>query len=178
METRIQPRGGGPRARLGLPDILHGMSYNENARGRPTGTRRSWMARLVLLGLAGSVTVVAAPTPAVTEPAPDEPTGRRIVVGPAGQPMAFAKALAEAQDGDTIELLPGEYKGVTGVIAQKKLTLRGVGQRPVFVADGKHADGKGSSSCAMATSSSTTWSSVVPACPTATAPASASRRDA
>lgn len=65
-----------------------------------------------------------------------------IIVGPVGQPAAFAAALARAKDGDTIEVLPGEYRGVVAVITHKKLTIRGVGQRPVFIADGKAAEGK------------------------------------
>lgn len=65
-----------------------------------------------------------------------------LIVGPAGQPAAFAEALARARDGDTIEVLPGEYRGVVAVIPHRKLTIRGVGQRPVFVADGKAAEDK------------------------------------
>lgn len=65
-----------------------------------------------------------------------------LTVGPAGQPAAFAEALARARDGDVIELLPGEYRGVVGVITQRKLTIRGVGERPVLIADGKAAEGK------------------------------------
>jgi hypothetical protein len=64
-------------------------------------------------------------------------------VGPAGQPAAFADALAKATDGDVIEVLPGEYRGVVAVIPQRRLTIRGVGQRPVFDAGGKTAEGKG-----------------------------------
>jgi hypothetical protein len=64
------------------------------------------------------------------------------VVTPSDQPAAFAAALAKAKDGDVIEVVEGEYRGVVGVITQKKLTLRGIGKRPVFVADGKSAEGK------------------------------------
>lgn len=64
------------------------------------------------------------------------------VVGPDGLPAAFADALRRARDGDVIDMLPGEYRGVVGVIGQKKLTIRGVGARPVFLADGKVAEGK------------------------------------
>jgi hypothetical protein len=62
--------------------------------------------------------------------------------GPEGVPMGFAQALAQAQDGDTIELMPGRYKGQVGVITQRRLTIRGVGERPVFDADGRFAEGK------------------------------------
>lgn len=65
-----------------------------------------------------------------------------LIAGPDGQPRSFAAALEAAKDGDLIELLPGRYAGQVAVIRQKKLTLRGVGGRPVFDADGKHAEGK------------------------------------
>jgi hypothetical protein len=62
--------------------------------------------------------------------------------GPEGVPMSFSAALDQAQDGDVIELMPGTYKGQVGVIAQRRLTIRGVGERPVFDADGRFAEGK------------------------------------
>jgi hypothetical protein len=65
-----------------------------------------------------------------------------LTVGPEGVPMSFQQALAAAADGDEIEILSGTYKGAVGVITQKRLTLRGVGERPVFDADGRHAEGK------------------------------------
>jgi hypothetical protein len=65
-----------------------------------------------------------------------------IVVGPGGQPLGLRDAVQRARDGDTIELLPGEYRGEVVVIEQKRLTLRGLGKRPVLLADGKIAEGK------------------------------------
>jgi hypothetical protein len=62
-----------------------------------------------------------------------------LVVGP-GQ--GLARVLQTAADGDTIELLPGDYRGEVAVIRQKRLVLRGVGARPVLHADGRHAEGK------------------------------------
>lgn len=64
------------------------------------------------------------------------------LVGPGGSPLSFAQALQQAQDGDTIDILPGEYRGEVATIPPRRLTIRGVGQRPVFVADGKSAEGK------------------------------------
>lgn len=55
----------------------------------------------------------------------------------------LAAALAQAADGDTIEITAGTYRGEVGVITHKRLTLRGVGGRPVFLADGRSAEGKG-----------------------------------
>jgi hypothetical protein len=51
-------------------------------------------------------------------------------------------ALAQAADGDTIEIGAGSCRGEVGVITQRRLTLRGVGERPVFRADGRSAEGK------------------------------------
>ena len=65
-----------------------------------------------------------------------------IVIGPERQPATFVEALERAKDGDEIIVLPGTYKGVTAVITHKRLTIRGQGQRPVFVYDGKLAEGR------------------------------------
>jgi hypothetical protein len=64
-----------------------------------------------------------------------------ITVGPAGQPEAMRQALRAAKDGDVIRLLPGNYKGVSAVITQKQLTIRGDGERPVFEGNAKGVDG-------------------------------------
>jgi hypothetical protein len=50
-----------------------------------------------------------------------------LIAGPDGAPLALARAVAQARDGDVIELLPGEYRGPI-VIEQRKLTLRGMGK--------------------------------------------------
>ena len=58
--------------------------------------------------------------------------------------MSLAEALKKAQDGDIIELLPGEYSGGL-FIEQRKLTLRGMAgaKPPVIKGDGKLANSKG-----------------------------------
>jgi hypothetical protein len=63
-------------------------------------------------------------------------------VAPAGPLTRVGEALRLAADGDTIEVLPGEYRGDVAVITQRQLTIRGIGQRPVFSADGRDAEGK------------------------------------
>jgi hypothetical protein len=65
-----------------------------------------------------------------------------IRVGPLEHINRIADAAQQAQDGDTIEIMPGEYRGDVAVWPQKKLTIRGIGQRPVLIADGKIAEGK------------------------------------
>lgn len=63
-------------------------------------------------------------------------------VGPAPGDLGLAAALRQAQDGDEIQVAPGHYPGQVAVITHKRLTIRGVGQRPVFSANGQHAEGK------------------------------------
>jgi hypothetical protein len=65
-----------------------------------------------------------------------------IIVAPGGPPGTLAEALDRAGDGDTVAVLPGTYRGETAVIVHKRLTIRGIGARPVFVADGQVAEGK------------------------------------
>ncbi len=54
------------------------------------------------------------------------------VVGPDGAPMSLQQAAQQAHDGDVIELMSGDYKGQTLLLEQRRLTLRGVGTRPVW----------------------------------------------
>jgi hypothetical protein len=63
--------------------------------------------------------------------------GQSWVVGPAGAPMSLQQALERAQDGDVIELLSGDYRGQPLLLDKRRLTLRGVGTRPVFHGDRK-----------------------------------------
>ncbi len=65
-----------------------------------------------------------------------------LIVGPSDEPAAVARTLMQARDGDVVEVLPGEYRGVAAVLEQRRLTIRGAGKRPVFVAGDKLAEGK------------------------------------
>ena len=56
--------------------------------------------------------------------------------------QGLAQALSKAVDGDVVEIAAGEYRGEVGTIWQKRLTLRGVGGRPVLHAEGRSAQGK------------------------------------
>ena len=56
--------------------------------------------------------------------------------------QSLDQALRRAADGDEIHLLAGLHRAQTGVIEQKRLTLRGVGGRAVLEAVGAHAEGK------------------------------------
>ena len=65
-----------------------------------------------------------------------------IRVGPGEAFTRIADAAKAARDGDIVEILPGEYRGDVTVWNQKRLLIRGIGERPVLIADGKNAEGK------------------------------------
>src|SRR5690349_17164903 len=65
-----------------------------------------------------------------------------FLVGPGGVPASLRDALQAARDGDTIDLLPGEYAGESAIVPARKLTIRGIGKTPVFNANGKIDDAK------------------------------------
>jgi hypothetical protein len=83
----------------------------------------------------GGSTPLAAPAAAASAAAV---AGTRWLAGPPGSALTLQEALAKAQDGDTIELLSGDYPG-GWLIEGRRLTLRGMaGDRPiVFRGDGK-----------------------------------------
>ncbi len=64
------------------------------------------------------------------------------LVGPKAPSMSLSEALAKARDGDIIAVLEGEYHGEVGVIQQRKLTIKGIGKRPLLRAGGRIAEGK------------------------------------
>ncbi|WP_295484969.1 hypothetical protein [Accumulibacter sp.] len=69
-------------------------------------------------------------------------SGRTIVVGPLEPVSSIQEAARIARDGDTVEIRSGEYRQQAVVWTQARLTIRGVGQRPVLIADGDSAEGK------------------------------------
>lgn len=60
-----------------------------------------------------------------------------LLVGPSGVPYKLADALKAASDGDTIDVMPGDYRGEPLTVPPIRLTIRGVGPRPVIRAEGK-----------------------------------------
>ena len=66
-----------------------------------------------------------------------------ITVGPGGTVERIADAARLARDGDTVLIKPGTYRGDVAVWLQQDLEIRGVGPRPVLIADGEVAEGKG-----------------------------------
>ncbi len=83
----------------------------------------------------------AAPAPAAT-PATAASAATVWRVGPNQALTRITEALARAVDGDTIEVLPGTYRGDVAVIRQRRLRIVGLGERPVLQAEGRHAEGK------------------------------------
>lgn len=69
-------------------------------------------------------------------------SARVIQVGPVEQVKTIAEAARLARDGDVVEIASGTYQSDAAVWLQKRLTIRGVGQRPVMNAAGKNAEGK------------------------------------
>ena len=90
-------------------------------------TRRRWCQVLAAL---------------VAHPALADGRQRTLRVGPGEVLGTLRSAVAEAREGDTIELSPGEYRGDVAVVTQPRLTIRGLGAGAVFHADGRDAEGK------------------------------------
>lgn len=65
-----------------------------------------------------------------------------LTVGPGEAIMTIAEAAQLARDGDTVMIMPGEYRGDVAVWQQKRLSIVGVAPRPILIADGKIADDK------------------------------------
>lgn len=66
-----------------------------------------------------------------------------ITVGPGEAVTRIADAARLARDGDTVLIKPGTYRGDVAVWLQQDLEIRGIGARPVLLADGQVAEGKG-----------------------------------
>jgi len=69
-----------------------------------------------------------------------EPATMRV--GPAEKVTTLTEAARLAKDGEIIDVLPGNYRGQSAIWTQHRLLIRGVGERPVMIGDGKSAEGK------------------------------------
>ncbi len=65
-----------------------------------------------------------------------------MIVGPGEKITTITEAAKLAHDGEVIEIRSGDYHGQPAIWTQNNLLIRGAGQRPVMLADGKSADGK------------------------------------
>lgn len=88
----------------------------------------------------GRLTIVA-PEQAPVDAA-DAARPATLKVGPQERVRTISEAARLARNGDVVEILPGEYRGQTAVWTQDRLTIRGVGGRPVLFADGRSAEDK------------------------------------
>lgn len=88
--------------------------------------------------------VIPAPPPLVrTAEGPGVATAGRILrVGPGEAIGTIAEAARLAQDGDTVEIVAGDYRGDVAVWTQQRLVIRGVGGHARLHADGRSAEGK------------------------------------
>jgi hypothetical protein len=93
-----------------------------------------------LLAAAALATLGRWPAQAGAQTPPGQPRTWRV--GPGQAVKRIADALAQAADGDTLEILPGTYTGDVAVIHQRRLDIVGLGDGPVLHADGRHAEGK------------------------------------
>ena len=85
----------------------------------------------------------AEPAPAAAMPATALGPGQKVIrVGDGDGLISLAEAARLARDGDIVEIAPGSYRRQPVVWTQKRLTIRGVGERPGMVADGASAEGK------------------------------------
>lgn len=115
--------GMGPQAWI-LQDVMKSQTAPISEGRLPAGgyLRRGLATAWVLSAFAGLPQALAAET---------------LLVGPQDGPSALQTAATRARDGDTIEILPGEYAGGL-VLVNRRLTLRGVGgDAPVIKGDGK-----------------------------------------
>ena len=113
--------------------------------------RNPWAQALGLVGMAVMLVVSpgalaaaadnAAAAPATAAPVAQAPTAGTVwLAGPAGSALELEAALLQAKDGDTIELLSGEYRGGL-LIENRRLTLRGMNGGKAPVIRGKGAAG-------------------------------------
>ena len=88
-------------------------------------------------GADGRLDAVPAP---ITQTQP--PARATMIVGPGERIDSISEAARLARDGEVIEIRPGTYRGQPAVWTQDRLVIRGTGERPVMLADGRHAEGK------------------------------------
>lgn len=65
-----------------------------------------------------------------------------MIVGSQEKITSITEAAKQAQEGEIIEIRPGDYRGQPAVWTQNNLVIRGAEVRPVMIADGKSAEGK------------------------------------
>lgn len=92
-------------------------------------------------GTDGSLVVQENATPAETL-ANARAKAATMRVGSQEKISTITEAARLARDGEVIEIQPGTYRGQPAVWTQNNLVIRGAGERPVMLADGKSAEEK------------------------------------
>lgn len=82
--------------------------------------------------------MVVEPRQAAPENTAEKPASLRV--GPGERVRSLTEAAQVARDGEVIEILPGDYRNQPATWTQDRLTIRGVGQRPVLYVDGGGED--------------------------------------
>jgi hypothetical protein len=110
------------------------LSFTESHQNIMHGARLSTPLRAALIGSLAALCLVWC--------CPEAKAQATWLAGPEGSALSLEDALKSAQDGDTVELLPGEYKPGL-VLENRRLTLRGApGKPPLIKGDGKPAAAK------------------------------------
>ena len=93
-------------------------------------------------GADGKLMALPASAPAAKNRAGDGAPKTTMVVGSSEKITTLTEAARLAKDGEVIEIRPGNYRGQPAIWTQKDLVIRGIGARPVMLADGQSAEGK------------------------------------
>ena len=104
--------------------------------------RRGADGRLIAVPAPPGIETAPLGGPAASAPPAPASRANTLIVGPGERIATITEAARQARDGDIVEIRPGEYRGQPAVWTQRDLTIRGVGKRPVMVADGTSAEGK------------------------------------
>lgn len=72
----------------------------------------------------------------------DKALAATMIVGPGEKIRTITEAARLARDGEVVEIRSGDYHGQPAIWAQNNIVIRGVGKRPVMLADGQSAEGK------------------------------------
>jgi len=93
-------------------------------------------------GADGKLMVIPAPEPPAQKPSADWVAKATMVVGPGEKVGTLTEAARLARDGEVIEIRPGNYRGQPALWTQDNLLIRGAGQRPVMIGEGKSGEDK------------------------------------
>ncbi len=114
-------------------------------RLRRAERRRALAGVAALLAGGGPAAVLAAAAQAEaaeSSASADAAAGRRLRVGPGQAIATIAEAARLARDGDTVDIIAGDYSADVAVWRQDRLTIRAVGGRARLRAGGASAEGK------------------------------------